>query len=290
MKSLISGALVAFVLTAVVAKVGIPGGALFSAGLLTLVLAVLIQGVVRDVTGGIWLLFEDTYGVGDYVDAGLGAVGIVEEIGLRTTRLRGPDGTVWRIRHSDMPRLGNRTQQQTMLMLDVTVGFPAEADGSAPATVAGRDLARAERLVRMSLARLDRDLSAARRASHGPLTTSVSSTVAALVPDLVPAATNAELEPFDGMTSPALEDTQPMDGLAELLEELLEDVDVPVLTGTAVVGLSGASPDSVTLRVRGTVADTSRAQALSVLRRRLFLDVTADGLSVAFSPVDPTDI
>jgi len=40
------------------------------------------------------MLIEDQYGVGDVIDVGE-ATGVVEEVNLRTTRLRDVNGTVW---------------------------------------------------------------------------------------------------------------------------------------------------------------------------------------------------
>ncbi|MDA0711139.1 MAG: mechanosensitive ion channel, partial [bacterium] len=45
------------------------------------------QGLVQDVVTGFFILFENQFSVGDMVEIS-GQVGIVEDIGLRTTRLR----------------------------------------------------------------------------------------------------------------------------------------------------------------------------------------------------------
>lgn len=280
--SLASLAIVVGALTFAAVHIGIPGGAVFSAGLLGMGTAVVFQGLAKDLLAGMFLLIEDTYGVGDYVDVNLGASGVVEEIGLRTTRLRGPDGTVWYVRHGEMLRVGNRTQEQTKILLDITVGFPSSPDR--PSAVGPAELVQAENLVRRSIARLDRDLTAAAQAGTKDEPEMPTSLVA-LVPELVPDVPTAELET---LSKDALEATGSQPGLAAALSHLLEDVDVPVLTETAVLGLAGSDPTSVTLRVRARVADTSREQALAVLRRRMFVDVTREGLSVTFTHVDPS--
>jgi hypothetical protein len=290
LRSLASGALVLLAAAALAARAGVPGGAVFSAGALTLAVAVLFQGLAKDVLAGLFLLLEDTYGVTDYVDTTLGAAGVVEAIGLRTTRLRSRDGSIWHVRHSELVRIANRTQEQATILLDVTVGFPELA--ATPLEV-GRppgqaELARAERLIRRSLDRLDRDLHAARRAALTGPTVDVPDTLAALVPDLVPDGDSGLMRNL-ARASDAGADTDEMSGLAEMVNELLEDVDVPVLTQTLVVGLANANETSVTLRIRAQVADTDREQALAVLRRRLFLDVSADNLSVTFCAVDPAN-
>src|SRR6266540_2011841 len=69
-----------------------------------------IGAVLRNLSSVvIWLLvamlLEDQYGVGDVVDVGE-ATGEVERVGLRTTRLRGVDGTVWHVRNGDIERVG----------------------------------------------------------------------------------------------------------------------------------------------------------------------------------------
>lgn len=288
LRSLVSGLLGVLALLLVATHFGVPGGAVFSAGLLGVGVAVLTQGIARDVLAGLFVLVEDTYGVGDFVDVTLGASGIVEAIGLRTTRLRGADGTVWHVRHSEMVRIGNRTQEQTLLLTDVTVTCPdIAADVSRAAGAA--ELAQAERLVRRALDRLDRDLLAAHRAASPEPTGTLPGTLVEIVADLVPDAPAETLsELADQASDAAVISTQPMPDLAAALEELLEDADLPLLAETTVVGLTNAGRDFVTLRVRARVTDTSREQALAALRRRLFLDLTAAGLAVSFAPVDPS--
>ena len=295
--SLMSGLLVVGVVLLILFRAGVPAGTLASVGVLGLVGAVLTQGLAKDILAGAFVLMEDTYGVGDYIDVTFGAEGVVEQIGLRTTRLRGPDGTIWHVRHSEMVRIANRTQEQTLLQIDVTVGFPeldtpptTAQDTPAAARAAGvGELARAERLIRASLDRLDRDLYAARHigdadADGGALPSTLAAVMPELVASDVAATTWTKLAKVDDH---ALIDTAPIEGLPEMLERMLEDVDVPVLAETVVVGLTGADATSVTLRVRARVADVDRDTAAAVLRRRLFVDVTSDGLSVSFAAVDP---
>ena len=45
------------------------------------------QSLVKDVITGFFIIFEDQFSVGDYVKIGT-AVGTVEEIGLRTTKIK----------------------------------------------------------------------------------------------------------------------------------------------------------------------------------------------------------
>jgi len=68
-----------------------------------------VQSVVKDLISGVFLLVEDQIGIGDWVDMDK-ASGEVEEIGLRVTQLRHPDGTVWYVRNGEVLRVGNYSQ------------------------------------------------------------------------------------------------------------------------------------------------------------------------------------
>jgi small conductance mechanosensitive channel len=85
------------------------------------------QNLVRDFISGIFMLMEDQYGVGDVVDAGP-ATGTVEGVGLRTTRLRDVDGTLWHIPNGEIRRVGNRSQGWARALVDVEVAYSTDLD------------------------------------------------------------------------------------------------------------------------------------------------------------------
>ena len=68
-----------------------------------------VQNIVKDFISGVFMLFEDQLGVGDWVDMEK-ASGTVEEIGLRVTQLRDEEGTVWYVRNGEVLRVGNYSQ------------------------------------------------------------------------------------------------------------------------------------------------------------------------------------
>ena len=68
-----------------------------------------VQSIVKDLVSGIFLLVEDQLGVGDFVDMDE-ASGVVEAVGLRVTRLRDDQGTVWYVRNGEVVRVGNFSQ------------------------------------------------------------------------------------------------------------------------------------------------------------------------------------
>jgi small-conductance mechanosensitive channel len=96
------------------------GPLLAGAGIAGLVLSLSAQQMVRDFLSGIAMLMEDQYGPGDVVDAGP-AKGLVERVGLRTTRLRAVDGTVWHVRNGEIERLGNESRDWARVLVDVEV-------------------------------------------------------------------------------------------------------------------------------------------------------------------------
>src|SRR6266542_1520294 len=112
------------------------GPLLAVAGVVGLAIGVGAQQMVRDFLAGIAMLLEDQYGVGDVVDVGE-ATGEVERVGLRTTRLRGVDGTVWHVRNGDIERVGNKSRDWARVLLDVEVARTVEQ--------AARELRRDER-------------------------------------------------------------------------------------------------------------------------------------------------
>lgn len=95
---------------------------LASAGILGVAIGFGAQALVRDFLSGIFMILEDQYGVGDWVDVGE-ASGTVEAVGLRVTRLRDTDGTVWYVRNGEILRVGNMSQNWARTVLDVAVAY-----------------------------------------------------------------------------------------------------------------------------------------------------------------------
>ncbi|MGY1435763.1 mechanosensitive ion channel family protein [Streptomyces reniochalinae] len=97
-----------------------PAPLLASAGVAGVALGFGARNLVMDVLAGMFMLLEDQYGVGDRIDAGE-ASGVVMEIGLRVTQLRGDGGEIWYIRNGEIKRIGNLSQGWAMATLDVRV-------------------------------------------------------------------------------------------------------------------------------------------------------------------------
>ncbi|MCL5105686.1 MAG: mechanosensitive ion channel family protein [Armatimonadetes bacterium] len=86
------------------------------------------QKLVKDVISGFFILTEDQYGVGDYVTIGVpnGVSGVVEELGMRTTRVRDTSGKLFIISNGDIVQVFNHSRGVLRVWTDIVV--PASAD------------------------------------------------------------------------------------------------------------------------------------------------------------------
>jgi len=135
LKSIITGLLFAVIGTMMLSEVGVNIAPIIaSAGILGLALGFGAQSLVKDFLSGVFMIFEDQYGVGDVVDVGE-ATGTVEAVTLRVTRLRDLNGTVWYVPNGEIVRVGNMSQNWARAVLDVSVGY-------------GEDLTRVTRVLR----------------------------------------------------------------------------------------------------------------------------------------------
>ena len=134
LKSVITGVLIAIFGTMILSQVGVNIAPIIaSAGILGIALGFGAQSLVKDFLSGVFMIFEDQYGVGDIVDVGE-ATGTVEAVTLRVTRLRDLDGTVWYVPNGEILRVGNKSQNWSRAVVDIGVGYD-------------EDLARAKRVL-----------------------------------------------------------------------------------------------------------------------------------------------
>src|SRR4051794_3325033 len=135
LKSVITGAVVAVFGTMILSQLGVNIAPIIaSAGILGVALGFGAQSLVKDFLSGVFMIFEDQYGVGDVIDVGA-ASGTVEAVSLRVTRLRDLDGTVWYVPNGEILRVGNKSQNWSRAVVDVAVAY-------------GEDVARVTRVLR----------------------------------------------------------------------------------------------------------------------------------------------
>lgn len=100
---------------------------LTTAGVAGLAVGMGAQKLVKDVISGFFILMEDQYGVGDQVTIGT-VTGVVEELGMRTTRIRDAAGKLYIISNGDIAQVCNHSRGEVRITLDIAVAAAADID------------------------------------------------------------------------------------------------------------------------------------------------------------------
>lgn len=103
------------------------GPILATAGVAGLAVSFGAQNLVRDIFAGIFMLLEDQIRVGDVARIN-GTGGLVEEINLRTVRLRSQDGVVHIFPNGTITTLSNLTQEFSYYLWDLGVSYKEDTD------------------------------------------------------------------------------------------------------------------------------------------------------------------
>src|SRR5689334_11082401 len=110
LRSIASAIVLGIAAIMILAEVGVNVAPILTgAGIVGVALGFGAQNFVKDFLAGIFMILEDQVGVGDVVDTGH-AEGTVEAVGLRVTRLRDTNGTIWYVRNGEIIRIGNESQ------------------------------------------------------------------------------------------------------------------------------------------------------------------------------------
>lgn len=102
-----------------------PGPILAAAGILGLAVGLGAQNLINDTVSGFFILFENYYLVGDYIEVEE-AEGIVEAIELRTTRIRHPNGQLQILRNGDITSIVNFSREYIYAVVDVGVAYDSD--------------------------------------------------------------------------------------------------------------------------------------------------------------------
>ncbi|QKS71584.1 mechanosensitive ion channel family protein [Paenalkalicoccus suaedae] len=97
------------------------------AGIIGLAIGFGAQGLVSDIVTGFFMLLEKQIDVDEYVTLA-GMDGVVEEVGLRTTKLRGFDGTVHYIPNREISSLSNHSRSNMRALVDISIGYDENID------------------------------------------------------------------------------------------------------------------------------------------------------------------
>lgn len=127
LRKLIENALVYVVYTIVILTifdtVGIPIGTLLAgAGVAGLAIGFGAQSLVKDVISGFFIVFEDQFAVGDYVYVSE-VEGHVEEIGLRTTKIKDWTGERYVIPNGNISQVTNYSIHNGVPVVDINIPY-----------------------------------------------------------------------------------------------------------------------------------------------------------------------
>ena len=122
--------LVAAVVAIVVILAGGGGiGALGGSAVLAIVIGFASQRLLADVIAGFFILFEGQYAIGDVIQlAPSGYVGVVEEVGVRTTILRDADGDRCFVPNGQITAVRRFPSARTMLSVTLLTHDPDAAE------------------------------------------------------------------------------------------------------------------------------------------------------------------
>jgi small-conductance mechanosensitive channel len=112
----------------ILSSIGINIGPLIAgAGVIGLAIGFGAQTLVKDIISGIFFLIDDAFRIGDYVETG-GTKGTVEQLTLRSMKIRNPRGPVHTVPFGSMGTVTNFSRDYTITKLDFRVRYDTDTD------------------------------------------------------------------------------------------------------------------------------------------------------------------
>jgi len=110
-RSLMDGLAVLITIVVILGMFVQPGSLITALGLFSAGIGFAARPYISDFLGGIVLLFEDQFALGDKVEIGdRNVMGIVERVSLRTIHIRGESGELWIVPNGDVRTIRNFTR------------------------------------------------------------------------------------------------------------------------------------------------------------------------------------
>lgn len=103
------------------------GPALAAAGILGLAVSLGAQTLIKDMIGGVTILLEDQYHVGDIIQVG-DVTGEVEAISLRRTDVRDLRGRLFMIPNGEVRVVANETRDWARTIVELNFGFDTDQE------------------------------------------------------------------------------------------------------------------------------------------------------------------
>ncbi|MBV4420021.1 mechanosensitive ion channel family protein [Clostridium tyrobutyricum] len=85
------------------------------------------QSIIKDVINGFFILFEDQFSVGEYVDIG-DKSGIVESLELRITKIRDLNGDLHIIPNGIITETTNHSRGSSKILVDIDISYEEDSD------------------------------------------------------------------------------------------------------------------------------------------------------------------
>ncbi len=98
---------------------------LAGAGIVGLAIGFGAQNLVRDIITGFFIIFEDQFSVGDFIRTGT-FEGTVEEIGLRTTKLKSFTGEVHILPNGSIVEVTNFSVNNSVAVVDISISYEGD--------------------------------------------------------------------------------------------------------------------------------------------------------------------
>ena len=103
------------------------GPILASVGIVSLAVGLGAQTLVKDVIGGLFIILEGQFQVGDVVEL-QGRIGTVENMTLRATQIRDVDGNLHIVPNGEIRIVANRTRGWSRAVVDVGISYDDDVE------------------------------------------------------------------------------------------------------------------------------------------------------------------
>jgi small conductance mechanosensitive channel len=123
LKGLITVVIVLVGILLALSELGVPTASVIAIGSLAgLAITFGSQNLVKDLVNGFFILAEDQYAIGDVIDVGTSA-GLVEDLNMRVTQIRSPDGELITLPNSTITQVKNLTRSWSRVAFSIDVAY-----------------------------------------------------------------------------------------------------------------------------------------------------------------------
>jgi small-conductance mechanosensitive channel len=113
----------------ILSELGVDIGPLIAgAGIVGIAIGFGAQTLVRDIVSGVFFLIEDAFRVGEYIDIGGGIRGMVEDISIRSFRLRHHNGPIHTVPFGGVNTLTNFSRDWVIMKLELRLPFETDIE------------------------------------------------------------------------------------------------------------------------------------------------------------------